>query len=91
MKYVIPKYPKKRVIWAEKGVIGGSPRCNFPIVFDDTDHFHFICPECQRVALVSCIEVTDYAGYPEVHFFFTCPNCGVAGQRKVWAGTGRAE
>ena len=82
----IPRYPNKAVLYAVKSVVGGSPRRNIGIKVDETDHFSFMCPKCQKLAEIERIEITNYMGYPELYFAIFCPRCSMCGYRRVWAG-----
>jgi len=61
-------------------------RTHFVPAFDDTDHFHWACEECEAIADVMHVERNDsYAGEPPLYFRLRCPQCGRTGQRKIYS------
>ena len=64
---------------------------NIRIAYDTTDHFNFICPDCNSDCIINKIktikkmqidfkENKDDCTYFEVY----CPKCNKAGQRKIY-------
>ena len=75
----------KKVIYKKKREHPGFKDGSFVPVFDQTDHFHFVCVKCHEVADVLWVERNDgYANTPTIYFILRCPKCGAQGFRKIY-------
>ena len=56
----------------------------FDLIWDDTDHFNFICNKCGSIPNVDrvCFDIVQF--YPTLRFYLHCQGCGSSGQRKIY-------
>ena len=54
---------------------------NIKITFDDTDHFHFVCPDCGVIMQV--VDVSEIKPERTTLFIARCEVCKGTGHRKI--------
>jgi len=55
---------------------------DWPVRYDDTDHFQIYCPECGVKAVVSKLFVSENT--PHIILSVFCSDCSIAGKRKIY-------
>lgn len=62
-------------------------RFNWPIAYDSTDHFVFVCPDCNSISDIYEVSFDPMvSGLPCIYFTLVCHRCGIMGTRKIYLG-----
>lgn len=55
----------------------------FDLIWDNTDHFNFLCNDCGSTPKVKRVIFGIESVYPTLFFHLCCQECGRRGQRKI--------